>query len=260
VTGCALVPGVPAGPIVAGARLGGTVAYAYAPARAEATEAGPAIDLRGNGAIYGGTFSPWVPLRLAGRVRLVDFADVGVDASPIEVGLQLRAGPLAASRALPWGVELEARTGIEKLQPSHASLYEKRTYRVRAEAYPPLQFDADASDLPTSFGVLSLGVSTGTQLVSLTAVPERYRDSGEELGLATSISGLREETRLEGVVGIQWLGSSAAHTLVLLPWIALHQGALRRDECFGCYLDLLAVDSAWGFGLAFSTQLLLWGP
>jgi hypothetical protein len=87
---------VPAGPIAGSGRFGGSWAYAHAPARVETGE----VRFHAGGAQYGGTIPSILP-RFGARLRASDFFDLGFDISPLELGLQLRGGPLHASRPLP---------------------------------------------------------------------------------------------------------------------------------------------------------------
>jgi len=166
-------------------------------------------------------------------------------------------GPLHASRPLPWGIELEVRTGATSTFRSDV-VRGQRIARVRAELYPPLPFGHAASGLPNAFGVLTLGIGGGRQLLALLPVPQDYQDSGEEGPIQSSLNVLRNEARLESSVGLHWLVKGGAFTLVTQPWVALSQGAPRASECDGCYLDLVALDSGWGVSVALSAQVV-WG-
>lgn len=250
---CALVPNVPAGPIAGSARFGGTWVYARAPARVRASE-GTEVRFRGSGAQYGSTFPSILP-RLGARFSTSDSFDFGFDLSPLELGLQLRGGPLHASRPLPWGIELELRTGATSLFHSDV-VRDQNILRVRAELYPPLPFGRAASGLPLAFGVLTLAIGGGRQLVPVLPIPRDHQDSGEEGPLQSSLNVLRNETRLESSVGLHWLVKGGAFTLVTQPWLTLQQGAARASECDGCYLDLIDVDSHWGLSIALSAQLV----
>jgi hypothetical protein len=114
----ALIPGVPAGPISKpGLRLGTSYSYAYAPGTVHGVDgdasdrAAPRVTVHGNSAMLWGNTISIFPAGLAFRVAPLQWFDMGVDLGIRESGVQLRAGQLAASRTLPWGVELEWRTG-----------------------------------------------------------------------------------------------------------------------------------------------------
>ena len=249
-TGCALMPGVPAGPIAAtGVRAGGGYGFAYAPATVRAAEPGGASrTLQGNSAMFAGRYPSILPLRLGVRFAPSRWLDLGVDYGLRESGIQVRAGELDASRALPWGFELEWRTGLTSLD-DQALAYQRNIVRLRAEAYPALPFGRSESGAAYGFGVLALGVSTGTQLSTVNSVPGAYDETIPVLGQA-SFDALRRETRLESALGLQWLSQPHAYTLVFLPWWKLQQGDQRELTCSGCTLDVSSIETSWGFGFA----------
>src|SRR5215510_4917643 len=109
----ALIPGVPAGPISApGLRLGTSYSYAHAPGTVHAVApSDEPVTVHDNSAMLWGRSISIFPAGLAFRVAPQQWFDMGVDLGIRESGIQLRAGQLAASRAVPWGVELEWRTG-----------------------------------------------------------------------------------------------------------------------------------------------------
>lgn len=220
ILGCALVPGMPAGPLGGrGLRAGVTYAYAYAPASAETTApSGAPVTLRGNSEMFRGSLPTFVPLRAMVRANPTSFLDVGADIGWMDAGLQLRAGPLDRQRRLPWGIELEWRTG----QPTFfddALARRARAYRARVEVYPALgrlgHLDA--------FGVLK-------------PIPA---------GLEVS----RDETRLEASLGAHGYGKPLAITIAVQPWLGLHQGAVRGASCGGCSLEFQSLDVDWGLGV-----------
>ncbi|HTV21116.1 MAG TPA: hypothetical protein VMG12_20665 [Polyangiaceae bacterium] len=247
--GCALVPGVPAGPIRSpGVRAGLTYAYAYGRASARVTQpSGEPTTVRGNGAMFNGLF-PLLPLRAMLRASPAPFVDVGVDWGWTDAALQLRAGPLDAHRRWPWGIELEGRTG--RFSPFQTGVRDVRVLRGRAELYPALgrvgQMDG--------FGVLTLGASRGTSFHQL-FVPSEF-DEVQEGPIPTAIEVSRVETRLEASLGVHGRVPRAAFTIVLQPWFMLAQGAPRDAACTGCSLVLEQLDAPWGVALLASGSLV----
>src|SRR5690349_4187389 len=115
--GCsvAMMPGVPAGPIARpGIRTGANFSYARAQGTARAAVAGSdsSIVVHGNSAMLAGSTVGLFPSNLAVRAAPSQAIDLGLDLGWHEAGLKVRAGQLAASRAVPWGVELEWRSGL----------------------------------------------------------------------------------------------------------------------------------------------------
>jgi hypothetical protein len=250
--GCAaaLIPGVPAGPITApGLRLGTGYSYAYAPATANAANPVRGVTVHDNSAMLWGKTISIFPGGPAFRVALHDWLDVGVDLGIRESGVQVRAGQLAASRAVPWGVELEWRTGSYFYQPG--VLYTHRNIvRLRAEAYPTLPFARSASGT-AGYGVLALGVSTGTQLLTVNHVPDQFVESSAfDFVAGPAFDELHWETRLEGALGVHLATKPGGYTLVFMPWWKLQQGAPIATDCSGCNLDIESIESSWGFGVA----------
>ena len=248
----ALIPGVPAGPIAApGLRIGTSYTYANAPGtvHAEERDVGPVV-VHDNSAMLWGRGISIFPAGLAFRVALEDWLDAGADLGIRESGLQLRAGQLAASRAVPWGVELEWRTGSYFYDEDE--LYSHRNIvRLRAEAYPALPFARSESGAQ-GYGVLALGLSSGTQLLTVNKVPSQYvEDEYFAFVAGPSFDELHWETRLEAALGLHWLTSAGGYTFVFLPWVKLNQGRTLATVC-DCTLDLTGIESSWGFGLALS--------
>lgn len=250
--GCALTPGVPAGPLAArGVRVGVTYAYAYAPATAQTTDpSGAPYTLRGNSEMFRGPVPSFLPLRAMVRANPTSFLDLGADIGWMDAGLQLRAGPLDRRNRLPWGVELEWRTGQETFFNS-AQARRARAYRARFEMYPAL----GTFGYLEAFGVLTLGVSTGTRLHWLGGIPPRF-DTTIEGPIPAGLEASRTDTRLEASLGAHARGKPLAITVALQPWLSLHQGALRGAECDGCSLLLQSLDVDWGLGLVASGSLV----
>jgi hypothetical protein len=255
-SGCsaALMPGVPAGPIATpGIRAGTSYSFAYAPSTAQAVDPGAAnFTVDANSAMLDGRSLSPLPAGLALRLAPRSWLDLGVDLGFRESGLQVRAGQLDASRAVPWGVELEWRTGLGAFVRD-SLVHRRNILRLRAEAYPALDSGGPNSGPAYSFGVLALGVSTGTQLLTVNEVPDEYNDSYflSSLNVA-SLDALHWETRLEPAIGLHWLRQPGAYTLVFLPWWRLQQGATLDTDCRSCTLRVLGIESSWGFGLALS--------
>lgn len=243
--GCLSVPAVPAGPIRApGVRLGLAYAYAHAAAETQATlPSGEPYGFSGNSQIY----RAWlpVPTRVMLRYSPASFIDFGGDLALMDMGLQLRAGPLDAHRRIPWGFELEWRIG----QAYRDSLPERaRMYRARFEMYPRLG-KLGAVD---GFGVLTLGASTGTWRHYVSSPGHAGQSEGYDL---PALNVLRPETRLEMSIGGHLLGGRAAMTLAFLPWIVVdEQRALKA--CADCGLQYRELDVDWGFAIAISTSWL----
>ena len=247
----ALIPGVPAGPIAApGLRLGTSYSYAQAPATVHATgrDVGP-VTVHDNSAMLWGRTVSIFPAGLAFRVAPRQWFDLGVDLGIRESGIQLRAGQLAASRAVPWGVELEWRTGSYLYQSGE--LFSRRNIvRLRAEAYPVF---ARSDSGAAGYGVLALGFSTGTQLLTVNHVAYPYVAAESEPNFADpSFNELHWETRLEAALGLHLLTKQGGYTLAFLPWLKVDQGPPLATECDTCILDVTSVESSWGFGLALS--------
>jgi hypothetical protein len=247
-TACASLPGVPAGPARPGASFGLAYAYAYgaADARVTRTPAGENQRLRGNSEMYGGS-APLAPLRAMARYSPASFIDFGADLGWLDLGLQLRAGQLDATRRIPWGFELEWRTGQTSLfRASEAT--RARSYRGRLEAYPRLGTSGDVD----VFGVLTLGASTGTWVHYL---PAPKLDTTED-GFGSALELRRAESRLELSVGVHGRGPRAALTLAFLPWLVLDHLSPRQD-CTDCGFAPRSMDLGWGFGVALSGSLAL---
>ena len=250
----ALIPGVPAGPIVApGLRIGTGYSYAYAPGTVHAVDPveRDTVTVHDNSAMLWGRSLSIFPAGLAFRVAPLHWLDMGVDLGLRESGLQLRAGQLAASRELPWGVELEWRTGSYLYD--HEELFTRRNVvRVRAEAYPALPF-ARSDSGGAGFGVLALGLSTGTQLLTVNEVPSSSVEDGSfALVRGPSFDELHWETRLEAALGLHLLSKSGGYTPAFLPWWKLHQGAPTATYCNACTVDITSIESSWGFGVGLS--------
>ena len=196
--------------------------------------------------MYGG-LAPLVPLRAMARFSPASFIDFGADLGWMDLGLQVRAGQLSSHRQLPWGFELEWRTGQLSLFRD-SEVRRVRIYRGRFEAYPHL---AATSDVDV-FGVLTLGASTGTWVHSLPAAA--LDPTGDGFGPVLQVR--RPETRLEMSLGVHDRGPRAALTLALLPWLVVDQQSPRQD-CTDCGLEPRSIDLAWGFGVALSGSLAL---
>jgi hypothetical protein len=248
-----MLPGIPVGPIAGpGGRVGLTYAYAYAPTEAKTLVGSTAVPVQGNSAMHLG-FLPLLP-RLSARGSLGTGFDGGADYSPLDVGVQLRAGALGLSQAAPWGVEGEWRTGASSL--FHDQRFRaRRQYRVRFEAYPRLAFVS--SGLVGSklvFGVTSLGISTGTQALSLmpNRLPPELDNGSKEWVLELPVN--RNETRLEGALGLHLRGGDRAFTFALMPWIVVGSGP--PDVCHNCSAPVVFVNSAWGLGFVFGSAFV----
>lgn len=260
-SGCAaaLMPGVPAGPITApGFCIGTSYSYAYAPGTVHAVDPGAVnpgtaqVTVHDNSALLSGRYPSVLPAGPSFRVAPRRWLDFGVDLGLREIGLQARAGPLDASRALPWGVELEWRTGsyVPGIQTS-----ERNVVRARVEAYPPLPFGRSHSGAQHGFGVLALGLSTGNQLLTVNEVPQVYvEDESIPFFGGASLDARRWETRLESVLGLHWLSTGGAYTLAFLPWLRLQQGAIRGTDCSDCFLEIIDIESSWGLGIALTAS------
>lgn len=257
--GCALAPGVPAGPIAApGVHAHINYTYAYAPSTIRTLQpSGEPYTLHENAAMYGSPYpSPLTPSHVGLRVARSRSLDFGFDLGWLETGVQLRAGELDAARPLPWGVELEWRSGLTSAVAWFADDHElgpawqRNLLRLRGELYPALPLGHSASGLPSAFGVLTLGASLGRELASIASVPRPF-NTVEEGPFGPSLIGLRWETKLEASFGLQ-LRTSGDHryTFVLMPWLTLYQGRLSNRECDGCSLQLLDVASGGGLALA----------
>lgn len=104
--GCALVPGVPAGPLRGpGVRAGLTCGRASVSTR---QASGEPHTLRGNSAMFRGLV-PLLPTRAMLRASPAPFMDVGADWGWTDAALQLRAGRSTSAAAGP-GASLEGRT------------------------------------------------------------------------------------------------------------------------------------------------------
>jgi hypothetical protein len=253
--GCAIVPSVPAGPIGgSGVRLGATFAYAYAPATARTLQAsGVPYTLRSNSSMFRG-LAPLAPLRAMVRASAGPCLDFGADLGWLDAGLQLRAGQLDARRRLPWGLELEWRTGQLTVFDS-AVARQVRIYRARAELYPML--GARFADMD-GFGVLTVGVSSGVQhhFMFVPAVADPTVDTTGDGFASSELEVARSETRLEVSLGLHGRGPAGAVTVALQPWLGLHQGAVRDATCAACALELQSLDVPWGLGLVVGGSLV----
>lgn len=191
--------------------------------------------------MYGGA-APLVPLRAMARYSPASFVDFGADIGWMDLGLQLRAGQLSAQRQLPWGFELEWRTGQTSLFRDFEAT-RARSYRGRFEAYPHLGVTGDVD----AFAVLTLGASTGTWVHSLPAV--EIAPTGDGFAAASELR--RAETRLEMSLGVHARGPRAALTLAFLPWLVVDHQSPRQD-CADCGFEPLGMNLTWGFGVALS--------
>jgi hypothetical protein len=188
--------------------------------------------------------------------RPTRWLDFGIDLGPLETGLQLRVGPLDAARPLPWGVELEFRSGFLATVNAFAEwkklplALKRNIVRLRGELYPPLGLGSSESGLPRSFGMLALGASVGQELASVVNVPRAFDEPDEGFGESPLLE-LRWEARLEAAVGVQ-LRTAPDHryTLVLMPWLTLYQGKVSARDCGTCALELLAIESSGGLTVA----------
>lgn len=201
--------------------------------------------------LWGDGLSPF-PSNIGARIAPSEQLDLGFDLGWHETALKIRAGQLAAARALPWGVELEWRTGFPGWSGGEELERKRNVVRLRAEAYPALPFPGSGSGPAEAFGVLALGVSTGTQLFSLRRLPSEF-DDGDNWFAGPSLNGLRWETRLEAALGLHWLPQPGGYTLVLLPWWRLQQGDMIDALCDSCSsLTVYSVGSSWGLGVGLS--------
>ena len=173
------------------------------------------------------------------------------------IGDLMNLVPLDATRALPWGVELEWRTGVISLlklfddrEQDLGPISRRNLLRVRGELYPPLPLGQSEDGIPYTFGVLSLGVSAGRELANIPSVPRAF-DEVEEGPWSAEMLGLRWESRLEGAIGAQ-IRTPGDHryTLMVMPWLVLYRGELRERRCDGCSLQLVDVESSAGVALA----------
>jgi hypothetical protein len=105
-----------------------------------------------------------------------------------------------------------------------------------------------------AFGVLTLGVSTGTRLHYM-GVPAAF-DTVQEGPIPAGLEVSRSETRLEVSLGAHGSGKPLAVTVALQPWLGLHQGAVREASCEGCSLEFQSLDANWGLGLVASGSLV----
>lgn len=245
--GCAHIPGVPAGPARPGLSIGVTYAYAHGSAKTLSNDlSGRPYGVTANSQMHLAPF-PLIPLRAMARYSPASIVDFGADVGMLNVGLQLRAGQLGAERKMPWGFELEWRTG--QLTAFENSVAEQaRMYRGRLEAYPRLATTGDTS----VFGLLSLGASTG-KWVHYIQTPDLSQGDGFP---GPALEALRSETRLEASLGIHIRESAGGLTLAVMPWLTLDHGRAQQD-CVECALELLDLDADWGFAVVLSGSLAL---
>jgi hypothetical protein len=245
--GCALVPGVPAGPIRSpGVRAG--VAYAYAYGRASAATrqfSGEPYTLRRNSAMFRGLV-PFFPIRALLRASPASFMDVGLEMGWTDAALQLRAGQLDARRSWPWGIELEGRTG--KYSPFDGGAQRTRVVRARAELYPAL----GTAGQMDGFGVLTLGASTGRQFHYM-FVPQLNDDDGL---VPSALEVTRVETRLEASFGVHGRVPRAAFTIAVQPWLTVDARRPDWSNCHACSLELERLSAPWGIALVASGNLV----
>jgi hypothetical protein len=247
--GCALVPGVPAGPIRSpGVRAGVAYAYAYGRASAAGREvSGEPYVLRRNSAMFRG-MAPFFPIRALLRASPATFMDIGLDLGWTDAALQLRAGQLDARHRWPWAIELEGRSG--KYSPFEGGVQRARVVRARAELYPAL----GTAGKMDGFGVLTLGVSTGRQFHYMFA-PQS--DDVETDGLIPSaLEVTRVETRLEASFGVHGRVPRAAFTIALQPWLTVDARRPDGSTCQSCSLELERLSAPWGVALVASGNLV----
>jgi hypothetical protein len=144
-------------------------------------------------------FSPF-PTRIGARLGVIDWVDVAVDYSWLDVGAEVRIGVPEWSPPLPMALSLSHRTtdfGVIVGDLDH------REWRLRAEAYPPLVI----GNTERSFWVTALGMSTGQSAHSYFAE--------HEFGL------LRDETRLEAALGAELRNHRAVVALIAVPHVVV---------------------------------------
>jgi len=179
--------------------------------------------------------------RFGGRVGVTDWFEMAGDYSWADSGLELRGGAPEWT-PLPYAVSFSYRTGKGGTLGGHD---DHREFLVRGEVYPRLWL----SNKSRTHLIASLGASTGDRVQTL------YDDPAE-------FWMMREETRLDGALGVEVRNKVSVLAVVALPYLVLDHGPtydldgvseLDLDRVFGFAVF-------FKFGLSFTLQRFTGGP
>jgi hypothetical protein len=239
VGGCVGAPGIPGGPLQGtGVTLSGSYGYAAAPAR---------ITMRSTNDGHSDSYSdpaadavnfPLLPSRLGGRVGITKWFDAAGDLALIDSGFEFRAGLPEGAQPLPMALSLGVRRGTWGLETfaNHRSSEQ----RLRFEAYPRIAQWSGRARLNL---ISTLGVSTGHRFHPLRdsarfgrSNPNGGADEGPMIptpDFAFHTYVYRDETRVDGSLGIELRQWRFYSSLVLMPYVVTSSGR-PLGVCEGC--------------------------
>jgi hypothetical protein len=197
---CVMAPALPGGPLQ-GTSLQGELAGAVSYAPGTVTDHfvdGSRRRTRGAG-LAGG---PMIG-RFGGRVGVTDWFEMAGDYSWADSGFELRAGEPEWA-PLPYAVSFSHRNGKGSVLGGHE---DHREWRVRAELYPRLRTRGTSR----THLITALGASVGDRVQTLGEDPAEFWM-------------IREETRLEGALGLELRNQKGVLAVVTLPYFVLDHG------------------------------------
>jgi len=221
---CVATPGLPGGPLQRPALQGG-VAFGHVVTPVRFVRRYP------SGGEYGGTDTGYplaalLPQQFTGRLGLVDFSDVAGNVGLLTGGFELRVGAPEGWKPVPFALTYGYQTG--QLGLLDRGNRPEREQRFRLEVYPRISTRArDRYNL-----VSSLGLSFGTRFQ--TFVSDAPHPAVTDHGSDTSI--LRNETRLDGALGVEARGEKFSMSVIGTPYWVLAAGKASEictpNECF----------------------------
>jgi hypothetical protein len=243
ISGCALTPPIPGGPLRSGTYTAAqtTWAYAYGPARA--SQGGQQISGNGQMIGRGDPIGSAVPVSVGIRQALTTHAELAADYGFLNSGVELRAGTAAAESRWPGAISLQARSS--QLAVGVSDNHPGPTYelRLRLEAYPEWVSAQKR-------WMFSLGVSHG---VFEHSIPGPAAQGGDVPDLDARFVVARRETRLEFGIGFDLQVPRAELRFAVLPWVVLGSGATTAPCQPGC--APIDFSQSWGLSILFSPSL-----
>ena len=221
---CAVVPTVPGGPL----QRAGTTQLALTPivdmsivTTTVMTGDPPATPSAGTsratkGGMDAGTVS--IPPRAGGRVALADWADLALDWDLSGVGGEIRAGTPEGTR-WPFAVSIGARSGALFSIAIGSRIRDQYDMRARVEVYPRLS-PPTGQVARRQHAIVALGISQGLHYHRLT-----LQDGLDQWEF------MREETRVEGALGIESRTNRSAISLVALPYVVARGSFPTEVSC-----------------------------
>ena len=208
------------------AEFSGAVSYAPGTVTDHFTD-GTSLQTKGEGVAGGPSIG-----RFGGRVGATDWFEVAGDYSWADAGFEVRAGQPEWT-ALPYAVSFSHRAGTG----AAGGHEEHREWRLRGELYPRLWL----TNSSRTHLIASLGASIGDRVQALENDPAEFWM-------------IREETRLDGALGLEIRNKVSALALVALPYLVLDHGPTYDLEGTS-ELDLerlFGVAVFFRFGLSFT--------